>query len=508
MKPLLTLLVTFLILVPVCRADVIANSYDWRDVYTVAIYSHYRGEDFHFVNSLGEAKILSMTLNKSKGHVIFESSSNSVVKNLQNFLNLRGFEKISSENFGDYKDLQFTLFGKLNNLKGFVVINDEFGYDAISVAPYALTHDYWVLFYNPDTKKRVIDLLNSHPDLPVIFYGEFLDRPWKKVKNTYNIIDEKNFFKNNMAILSLYVKESSVSNPWLIVTSGTYLDEGYILEKMPIAFTKENVEELINFLKASGINTVEIIGPESVNYGQLIREKSNRTIGVVARIGRTFTGASELRGKSFVLRTIPVDVPELNLKVENVYFDTINKILILNITNKGNIDTYYYLNGMGLFYGRREIFPEFNTSMHVLPKHYSFSLPIKLNVSQPPERIELLGLYGYEFPLENYFDSKPYNVTPIELRDNSDLKIVSVWYDATSEKFKISLKNLGSAPVWAYGEITNFYLMGLNRTFFFKGIEIKPQETKELSLDVHLEEEDLKANKDLKVTIYYGKDKD
>ena len=112
---------SFLILPSLAASAVIANSYDWRDVFVIMLYSYYTNNSFHFVNSLGEAKILSMTLNRSEDQLIFESSTNSVVKNFQSFLKLRGFKRVSSTHFSDYKSLQFSLYSLVRKkIKGHV----------------------------------------------------------------------------------------------------------------------------------------------------------------------------------------------------------------------------------------------------------------------------------------------------------------------------------------------------------------------------------------------------
>ncbi len=486
------------------KADIIANSYDWRDVYTIMLYSHYLNQTFHFVNNLGEAKILSMTLHKHQNQKIFESKANSVVKNFQKFLQLRGFSSVGSEYFTDYKTLQFDLYRRIKEkIKGSIVINNQFGYDAISVTPYALKNNYWVFFYSPELESNLISLLNSERK-SVIFYGEFFTKPWLDLHTNYTIISQNSFMENNRAILELLARQANLSKSWLVVCNGKYLGESYLLEKMPITFTEQSVDFVVNWCKKNGVRLVEVVGPENVGYGQSILDLSNRTIGVIVRTGRTFTGSSLLRGKAFVLRMLPVDEPTASLQIGEIYYNVPSKSLIINIKNNGNIGTYYYLSGIGTFYGSKESFPHYTPTLHYLPAGKEVSISIPLNLSKPPEKVELLLLYGYEFPLKKYGETAIFNVTKDLTGDNSSIQLISFYYDYYGRKLSLILKNNGNVDVNCFGEVYGFNFLGKNRTLFFGPAKIDPGKTLTLSFPIRLEENDLSNNSKLEVRIYYG----
>ena len=504
MKKFCLLISVIFLLLPLAQADLIANSYDWRDVYTIMIYSHYLNRTFHFVNNLGEAEILSMTLHKHQHQKIFESKTNSVVKNFQKFLHLRGFSSLSTEYFTDYKTLQFDLYRRVNErIKGFIVVNDRFGYDAISVTPYALINNYWVFFYSPQIEYHLVSLLNSERK-PVIFYGEFFTKPWVDLHTNYTVINRNSFMGNNKAILELLAKQTNLSKSWLVVCNGKYLGEGYLLEKMPVTFTEQPVDFVVNWCEKNGVRLVEVVGPENVRFGQSILDSSNRTIGVVVRAARTFTGSSLLRGKKFVLRMLPVDEPTASIQIGEIYYNIPSKSLIINIKNNGNIGTYYYLSGIGTFYGEKESFPFYVPVLHYLPAGKEVSISIPLNLSEVPEKVELLLLYGYEFPLKKYGETTIFNVTKDLTVDNSSIQLVSLYYDYYRHKLSLVLENNGSVPTNCFGEVYDFNFLGENRTLFFGPAKIDSGKTITLSLPIRLEQSDLFNNSKLVVRIYYG----
>jgi len=505
---LLFLFICIHLSISIGRSEIICNSNEWKDCYIVFMYSKIKGNEFQLVNSMGEAKILSMELNKKNEHIVFESKSNSIVKNFKEFLQIRGFEHVNSKYFEDYQSLQFEIFEEVkNNINGLIIIHDDFGYDALSVTPYALLKKYFVLFYNENVKSKIIKTLNENYELNVIFYGEFLDRPWKKIKNNFTIIDEKSFIKNNLAIIDLYMNISK-EKIYFFVSSGDYFEPGFLSAGMPITFIEIPPSELIEILKKYNISIIEIIGPENTIYGQQIRDLSNRTIGVVVRVGRTFTGSEELRGKQVPLRILSLPKPFLSLKIEDVYLVN-NDTLLIQILNDGNIDTYFFISGVGLLKGDKEIFPQFNYSIQIIPKSKSFALPIKLeNLSiESFDGVEILGLTDYEIPLKNYIHEK-YNLSLITIDDDSIISIDSVSYFVESEILVIKVKNEGNSTVFVYGSIYDMDIFGLNRSLYFDLKEIKPKQIGELKYKIHLDEDDLERNKEVKINLFYGKNKD
>ncbi|MEM5868929.1 MAG: hypothetical protein QXL09_03190 [Candidatus Aenigmatarchaeota archaeon] len=489
-------------------STIVANSNDWRDVYILMIYSYYNGEKFNFINSLGEAEILAKTLRKNESISVFESRQNSIVKGYANFLRLKGFQSVSEDIFINYESLQFDLYQLIKkNISGFIIVKDDFGYDAISVAPYAINKNYWVFLYNPDTKRRILEILKINSDKEVIFYGEFLDRPWKKITNPTYIIDEKNSMKNNIKILDIF-SQLLTNNSWLILVGGDYLDEIFILQKMPITFTSQNLEDIINWCLKNNVKLIEVIGPENVDFGQRIREQSNRTIGVVVKTGRTFTGDPELRGKQFVLRVMGVDIPLEILKIEEVYFLPNMKEIVLIISNEGNVDLYYYISGIGAFYGEQEIFPQFSPELHFIPKGKRLSIPIPIDLNKTPDKIELLLTYGYQYPFEKVLDKKIYDVEASDIYDEFNITLLEAFYDIFNEKLGITLINNEDKEVFTSLEIFDFEILGLNRSLLIPPTKLQSREKKTLFFDIYLDEEDLEKNKEIKIRLYSGRKED
>lgn len=487
-------------------ARIIANSNNWRDVYILMIYSYYSNESFNFINSLGEAEILSKTLRKNDSILIFESRTNSIVKGYADFLKLKGFENVREDIFLDYTSLQIDLYKVLQKkILGFIVVKDDFGIDAISIAPYAINNNYWVFFYNDETKEDIIKTIKSNENKKVIFYGEFLDRPWKKIENPVMIIDEKSRVKNNMKILEM-LQPFLNNNSWLIISNGEYIDEIFLIQKMPISFTLQTVEDITNWAIKNNIKIVEIIGPENVDYGQKIRDLSNRTVGVVVKTGRTFTGDPELRGKQFVIRAISTDYPIDRIVIEDIYFIPELKQLIIVVKNIGNTDLYYYISGIGAFYGDREIFPQFSPELHAIGKNTRFSLPIHVDLNETPDRVELLLTFGSEFPLKNTLENKIFDVEELSLEDKFNISILEAYYDIFEERIEIVLLNNDDKEVYAALEIFDIEILGLNRTLLSNIIKIPPKGKSTLAFKIMLDPEEIEKNKNINIRLFSGRD--
>ncbi len=502
MRIYLAVFITFLFMLPSASADVIVNSQDWRDVYLVMLYAKFKGDDVHYILNLGETDILLKTLTKNETHIIFESAKKPVIKNLKQFLRNYGFSIVSESVFNDYNDLQISLYNEIKDkIKGFVVINPDFGYDAISVFPLAVTENRWVLFYNKNYETRIINLLKNEVKKDVVFYGEFLSQPWKKIPNFYEIIYEPPFERNKIIVERVWNKV----NGWISLSDGQYIEKGFLLQGKPILLIRDSPQAITDFLKKLKVKVVEIIGPENVDFGYQIRDLSNRTIGVVAKIGRTFTGDPELRGKFYTLPEKSVDIEIHDLRLEKILWN--NREVILVLKNYGNVKEFFKISALRLI-GKEE-YPVTDDKLHVIKPGETVSIPFYGNFSSLREG-EVFIVYGSEklvFRVKNqttgkYFFSTQFYPAP-ELKKP---EVEGIFYDDTIEKLWIKIRNPNNQPLWIRAEVHNFTF--LNKSIILSSPTVKIQEEGYIPISVYMGREDIDVNKNLTVLIFYGENED
>ncbi len=495
----LCLLVVFLLVFHSAKGDIIINSQDWRDAYLGLLYSRFRGEDAHYLINLGETDLLLKSLNKEEKHEVFESMRKPVIKNLDEFMKNYGFGVVSKTTFSDYKELQFSLYQNVKDkIKGFIVLHPDFGKDAISVFPLALAEKRWVFFYTEETESKITNILNSNPEKSVVFYGEFFSQPWKKIKNRYEIIYGSSSEMNKKVVERVW----KAVDGWVAVSSGAYLEKGSLIQGKPILLAEDTPKNLAEFLKKLGVRFIEVIGPENVNFGYAIREASNKTIGVVAKIGRTFTGDPELRGKFYTLPVKPVSQERHELEIEEVVWD--GKKVVIVLKNKGNVKETFQVRA-ARFVGNEEI-TFADPRKHVIYPGEILSLPYEGNFSSI-SKAEILVLYGenLEYRIRNkttgsYF----FSVTKKALPRAEKPELREIFYDDALERLWIKI----AAPQeeWVRVEIYNFTFLNRSITLSTKTIRVKKGENL-LPISIYLDKGDIDKLGNLTLRVFYGPEK-
>ncbi len=503
MRIYLSMFIALLLFMSTVKADIIVNSQDWRDVYLVILYAKFKGEDVHYILNLGETDILLKTLPKNETHTIFESARKPVIKNLKQFMRNYGFSIVSETIFNDYNDLQISLYSDIKNkTKGFIVINLNFGYDAISVFPLAVVEERWVLFYNRNYGDRILNLLKNEAEKDVVFYGEFLSQPWKKIPNSYEVFYDSPFERNKKIVERVWREVDG----WVSIADGSYIEKGFLIQGKPILLIRDSPQAITDFLKKLKVKVVEIIGPENVDFGYQIGDLSNGTIGVVAKIGRTFTGDPELRGKFYTLPEKPVDVEIHDLRLEKILWN--NREVILVLKNHGNVKEFFKISALRLI-GKEE-YPVTDDKLHVIKPGETVSIPFYGNFSSLREA-EVFIIYGNDkliFRVKNQTTGK-YFFSP-KFYPASELKkpeIEGIFYDDSLEKLWIKVKNPNKRTIWMRAEIHNFTFLNKSIILSSSTVKIPPGEGY-IPISIYMDKEDMDVNKNLSILIFYGPSED
>lgn len=512
----IVVLLSLILLAKDSLAIVLINSKDWRDAYLGLLYSYYTHEKPYIITNLGEADLASRIAKSQSKIIIIESEKEPVVKNYQKFLELRGIETSKIKTLYSETPYLFQLeIAKFIHPTCYIVVPSDFSYDAISAMPYALLNNCTIIFWNENYRNALLSLIKNQNN--VMFFGTFDERPWRLVNRNLTIINENNFFANNKEMVKMVIDWYKNHNKkfWVVLTNAKYIEEGYLLEKMPIMIFDNNIKNTVQFLKQNDVKLVEVIGPEMVNYGQQIRDMSNKTIGVVAKVARTFTGIPGLTGKVYTMKVLLVDAPNPNLQIENVYFDNENQKVYILFKNTGNTRVLFYTPSVRLLDGNVEIFSLNDDQIYSIYPNSYFTLILETShkLTRIPDNLkaEVYTIYDYQKPLNYYVkhgsETPPaiYNVTTINLSDSSSIKIISIDYNTKTEMIEIKIQNIGNKTVYVLPQITNFFYSNDNTTLTAENYtEIKPSEIKKIEIPGYLTKDELIKNKEINSIIYFG----
>ena len=114
---------------------------------------------------------------------------------------------------------------ELEDITDFIVIDDSYGYNAISVAPYAIASNSWVLFADRNNIREVERFLAGRDVDSLIIYGH-VDRDVRIRLEDFNpevINIDGDRFLNNIEIVKRYQEIKSAKQT--VLTNGEFIEK-------------------------------------------------------------------------------------------------------------------------------------------------------------------------------------------------------------------------------------------------------------------------------------------
>lgn len=328
---ILFLIVPFIFLISSVYAYVIVDSQDWHDTYLASLYAAVNGEDFNFIINEAQGKNVIQGIPPGSDVLLITGEKQyfpAIVAQLK--AKNCNVEEIK---LGDYTDLMKELAKRLD-VENIVVISPTFGYDAISVAPYAIKTHGFVYFVDENNIDRVKDELSNKK---LILYGDLHRDVISSL--TGERINEGSRFHNNLKILEKYYEEFSA--PQLIVTSGEFMEASLFSGQPIMLLGKQKVlPEQIEFVKQHEIRVILLIGYELLDVANVLKEKTG--VRGIMKFGK---GTAQAGGE-FMRKVEPLDLyfmpfytPEIS--IEKASYDIASKKLYVKFFNPGVILVYF-----------------------------------------------------------------------------------------------------------------------------------------------------------------------
>ena len=200
MKKFFLFVFMFIIFVQItCAADkVIINSEDWRDVYSGMLYTTLLGNPANFLVSDKHSTLILNAIPKGTSVRALSSKNSPFIVGYKAILEGEGYP--SEEVIYNSFNLELA---KLLDVKNFIIVDDSYGYNAISVAPYAVVSDSYVLFADRNNIREIDSFLTGRNANKLLIYG-YVDRQVKDTLAKYNpeiINKEGDRFANNIEIV-------------------------------------------------------------------------------------------------------------------------------------------------------------------------------------------------------------------------------------------------------------------------------------------------------------------
>ncbi|MFH1505732.1 MAG: hypothetical protein ABIE94_01950, partial [archaeon] len=490
--------------------QVISNSADWRDVYSAMLYGSLTDATSNFLVSTRHGTLLLNYIPKNPDLVeIISSNRDPYVVGYKNIVVSAGFDTVEEY---VYANVNLDLLDEnLPDITNFVVIDDSYGYNAVSVAPYAVVSNSWVLFADRRNMGAVNRVLSGRTVDQVIIYGQ-VDREVKDSLAQYDpiIINTGDRFENNHEIVDRYLAINPTKQATL--TNGEFIEQSIMSGVEPVLFIgRVNVPDSVReYVADSSLEVGILIGNELVGAATFIRRQIG--ISVFVKFAQSARSPSGTISQVEDLDRFFLPRYTLDLDIDSIVYNEATGAL--EVTYKSNVDVAIYfkstvtLNDDETPPQKRVGDPDpifidgqaFKTVFYDKTVDGRDLLLIGDNLSgsvstifgEAPNSLELLV-------------EKDFIINRIDVMDESELEIAKVQYDRGGNRFLVTLENVGPVDVFSKVELIDLWINGEFLTVASEDIVfLEVGESLVVSVPVEMVEEDEEFNQIISVKAYYG----
>lgn len=482
---------------------VVSNSEDWRDVYSIIHYSNLKGIGSDFLVGPRHGQILASGLNKENDIRIITSKDEKFVFNYAQDLKNQGFNVDEIE----VEDANIELIEDLENINNFIIVSDDYGYNAIAVVPYAVQSKSWVFFANSANIDDIDSIISQRNPESVLIYG-IVDEDVKIVLQKYDpeIIDNEDRFEDNIEIVKKYRQSNSVKQ--VLLSNGEFIEKEVMSGVEPVLFTgKENVPDSIrDYIKSSDLEVGVLVGADLVGAATNIRRSTGISVIVkFARGSRNPAGAiSAVEG----LDLFYLPSPFMDLDITSAKLNRASSQLEITYFSKSNLPVFFKgtinlddENGDSTRIG--DLDPIF-----IAPNNYKTVVYPGINFTQGKLSADILTLYGESRTSLEKILEKRLEVGEVNIIDGCVVNILEVKYSIPKKSFIVELLNEGNVGCWVNVELKDIEINGHKKTIGSSAEYFSPGKKVKIEIKQDMSESDLNKNAFVNVAAYFGERED
>jgi len=495
---------------------VLVNSADWKDVYSGMLYANLNNYQGYFLTSTRHGTIILYSIPKGFEPVeIISSRTNPFVLNYKSILENDGYRNVDELKVGNGN---LELLELLPNINKFIVIDSSYGYNSISVAPYALLGKYYVLFADQRNINQVIRAMDQRSPSEVIIYGQ-VARQVKNALEKYNpiTINTGDRFDNNIEIVKLYqqlhTKLTGQPRKQAILTNGEFIEDSVVAGKDPVLFIGySNVPEHVReYIKNSELQVGTLVGNELIGTATFVRRQTG--LSVFVKFGQGARVPEGVVAQVEDLDRFPIPTYPLSLEIVTASINTATNNLEITYHNPGRIGAYFHPLLLSITDEEKTVvIPDESPAEYIEANSYKTTIhPL---VDADSNRIELVGdnltleintIYGESPKSLEQTLQKILKVERVSIFDEAEIEIIDVSYARSGSKFLIQVKNIGKVDAYVTAEIHDLDVNGELLIVGADGIVMIPVgKTTTIPIQTTMTELDVPSNPQVKVKVIYG----
>ncbi|MBI4153964.1 hypothetical protein HY501_01380 [Candidatus Woesearchaeota archaeon] len=483
-------------------AKILSNSEDWRDVYSTVLYGNLIGKSASFLVSDRHATLILNSIQRNSHIWAISSKKVPYVVGYKNLLESRGY---TAEEFA-YDNANLEIAKRLEGISSFIIIDDSYGYNAISVAPYAIATKSYVLFGDKNNIKDVDKFLESIKVDKILVYGN-VDREVKAALSKYapEIINkEGDRFLNNIEIVKKY--QEIKHQKQAILTNGEFIEQEIMSGAEPVLFIgTNNVPDVVrDYVKNSDIDVGVLIGNELVGTATFIRRQMGISVFVKFAQGARAPQGAISQVEALDMFYLPVY--SLNLEVDSIKYNKATNNLEVTLKNTESqavyaIGTYALTSSDGARQTVGDVGAIFIDANELKTITYDVETMADGDIN-----VDVFIIYGESKGSLEKEIRKGMQAQTVRVLDECDIKVNEVAFNTRNKNFYVSVENTGNVDCYVDLELIDIVIAGEKNIYGLDDVaHLGSAGKKSLKVKVeNMEEEDLEDNQKVKVRAFYG----
>lgn len=481
---------------------VIVNSADWRDVYSAMQYGTLMGYSTSFLVSDRHATLILNQIPPSNHLWIIQSSRVPYVVGYQNVARSRGYTseviELDNVNLGLAEDLDVT---------SFIIVDDSYGYNAVSVAPYAAVSESYVLFADSDNIAEVMDFLSSREVESLIIYGH-VDREVKEILSVYDpeiINNEGDRFLNNIEIVERYQKIHPRAQA--ILTNGEFVERELMSGLEPVLFIgSANVPQVVrDYVAKSPIEVGVLIGNELVGAATTVKRQLGISVFVKFAQGARAPKGAISQVEALDMYYLPIY--SLNIEIESITFNDATSQLEVTLRNLEDQAVYFIGSySISASDGSRQTVGDadanFLDANELKTIVYDAEPIVEGDIS-----VEAFVIFGESKNSLEKELRKTIIAKRVRILDECEIDVdgINVYLNKRSGMFYVEIDNIGKKDCYVDVELVDINIAGDPVTYGMESVAMIPAgDKKRLRIKSDIEEEDIPDNEMIHVRGFYG----
>ena len=449
--------------------QVIANSADWRDVYSTIIFGKLNGYQTNFLVGQPHAQILLFSIPQDRNVLIVSSSRNSYALGYKSLFDNAGYtdieEMLSSS-------INLDLAKRLTSINNYIILDDSYGYNSISVGPYAIASKSYVLFVDSRNINDVENFLQAKNVGKVLLYGE-LDREVRTRLAQFNpeTINQGDRYLNNVEVVKKFMAIKSTQQ--VLLSNGEFIEDQLLSGDEPVLFIGNNnvPEAIAAYIRTSSIKVGVLVGNELISTATTIRRQLGISVFVKFAQSARVPGGAVANVED--LDRFPLPRYALSLSLTSVKYNEVTKQL--EVTYHNNVDQGTYFKGTILVRSDSgtqtvgDLEPLFIDGNEFRTVVYPFEEALLGDISA-----EIFTLFGESKRSFEYSLRSTVMVDRVSVNDDTSLEIVDLKFSKGRNEFTITVKNTGIIDTYTNLEIVDLIVNAEPKSFGSKGETLVP----------------------------------